>query len=145
MPYASQADLVARFGSDELIQLTDRTNAGTIDSSIVSTALVDADAMINGYLAGRYAVPVIPTPALLLRLAADIARALLWKDRPTEAVRQAQEDALKMLRDLAQGTATLVGVAAAPAGASPAVPEARVSFSGGDKVLTRAALAEYLG
>ncbi len=145
MPYASQADLVARFGSDELIQLTDRTNAGTIDSSVVTTALTDADAMINGYLAARYAVPVSPTPQLLLRLAADIARALLWKDRPTEAVRQAQEDALKMLRDLADGRATLVGVAAAPIDASPAVPTARISYAGGEKLLTRDGLAEYLG
>lgn len=145
MPYASQADLVSRFGADELIQVTDRANAGTLDSSVVATALADADAVINGYLAGRYAVPVTPTQPLLLRLCADIARALLWKDRPSDAVRQAQEDALKILRDLSRGDAVLVGAAAAPSGASPAAPASNAAWSGGDKVLGRDGLADYLG
>jgi phage gp36-like protein len=145
MSYASQADLVTRFGSQELIELTDRTDGNAIDSAIVTTALVDADAIIDGYLVGRYAVPVTPTPALLLRVAADIARFLLYKDRPTESVRQAYEDALKILADLSKGTAALAGAAAAPLDAAPARPIGRILTSGGDKLLTRDSLADYLG
>lgn len=145
MSYASQADLVTRFGSQELMELTDRTNGNAIDSAIVMVALVDADAIIDGYLVGRYAVPVTPTPALLLRVAADIARFLLHKDRPTESVRQAYEDALKILADLSKGTAALAGAAAAPVDAAPATPIGRILTSGGNKQLTRDSLADYLG
>ncbi len=145
MPYASQADLVTRFGSQELIELTDRANGNAIDSAIVTVALADADAIIDGYLVGRYAVPVTPTPALVLRVAADIARFLLHKDRPTESVRQAYEDALKMLADLSKGFAALAGAAPAPVNAAPATPIGRILTSGGDKQLTRDSLADYLG
>ena len=145
MPYASQADLVTRFGSQELIELTDRANGNAIDSAIITVALADADAIIDGYLVGRYAVPVTPTPPLVLRVAADIARFLLYKDRPTDSVRQAYEDALKILADLSKGSAALAGAAAAPVNASPATPMGRILTSGGDKRLTRDSLADYLG
>lgn len=145
MPYATQADLVSRFGAEELVQLTDRLNGNAIDSAIVSVALADADAILDGYLGGRYATPVTPTPPLLLRLAADVARFLLHKDRPSESVRQAYEDALKMLGDLADGTAVLAGALPATSAATPALPQGLARFTGGDKSLDRASLGDFYG
>ncbi len=145
MPYATQADLIDRFGSEELVELTDRVDGNAIDSTVVTKALIDADAILDGYLVGRYAVPVAPVPPLLLSLAADVARFKLHKDRPTEVVRKNYEDALKMLRDLSTGMAALAGAAAAPIGAAPARPEGQVRFTGGEKLLGRDRLADYLG
>lgn len=78
MPYTTQDVLVARYGESMLISLTDRASmpTGAIDSSIVDQALADTDAMIDGYLAVRYALPLASTPALIANLAATIA---IWK------------------------------------------------------------------
>lgn len=145
MSYATQADLIARFGADELVQLTDRAEAHTIDASVVAAALADADAAIDGYLAGRYAVPVAPVPALLLRLAADIARYLLHGNAAPDAVRRAYDDAIKMLRDLSAGVAVLTGVAAPAPGASPAAPPTTAAYLAPDRVMTGDTLADFLG
>lgn len=146
MPYATQADLASRFGTAELIQLTDRTNANAIDAAVVATALADADGIIAPYLAARYALPVSPVPVALSRIASDIARYLLWKDNPPEFVRDNYEDALGMLKALMEGKAVLPGAAAAPDGATPAAGAGRVGIDvGGGRQLTRPSLAEFLG
>jgi phage gp36-like protein len=145
MPYATQSDLVARFGSAELAQLTDRVAGTAIDAAVVAAALADADALIDGYLAQRYALPVTPTPALLLRAAADIARFLLHGKSAGEAVRNAYDDALRVLRDLADGRAALPGAAAAPAAQTPAAAGGAPQFATPARVFDRAGLGDYLG
>ncbi|PKG72986.1 DUF1320 domain-containing protein, partial [Shewanella sp. GutCb] len=73
--YASSAQMVARFGEDELVSLTDRDGtAGAIVARVLDVALNDATALINGYLAGRYTLPLPTPPAMLERLCCDIAR-----------------------------------------------------------------------
>lgn len=107
MSYATQQNLVTRFGSDELIQLTDLNNLGSIDPAVVSVALADADAEINSYLAGRYNLPLTQVSAELVRLACDIARYRLFDVRATEAVKVRYDDAIKKLRDIGKGLASL--------------------------------------
>lgn len=120
MPYATQQDLVDRFGADELVQLTNRAGGATIDAAVVAKALADADALIDPYLAGRYAVPISPAPPLLVKLCADVARFFLHGKAASESVRQAYDDALKMLAEISRGLASLPGAAAPAGSASPA-------------------------
>jgi phage gp36-like protein len=112
MTYATQADLIARYGEQRLIDLTDREPfAGTIGASVVQAALAAADATIDGYLRGRYVLPLAPVPADIQAIAATLAFAALYvTDRP-DTVAADQAEALRRLRDYAAGTATL---AAAP-------------------------------
>jgi phage gp36-like protein len=145
MAYAAQSDLVTRFGSTELAQLTDRVAGTTIDTAVVAGALADADALIDGYLAQRYALPVSPVPALLLRVAADIARFLLHGNAATEAVRGAYDDALRVLRDLAAGRAALPGAAAVAAGANPGAAGGRVLVTAPDRVVDRTSIGDFFG
>lgn len=117
MAYATQADLVTRFGEDELIQLTDRAGAGVPDATIVGRALADAEAEMDGYLAARYALPMATVPGVLVRIACDIARYRLWEDRASDEVRRRYEDARRILESIAKGTVSLglPAVSAAPA------------------------------
>lgn len=145
MPYATQTDLVSRFGETEIAQLTDRFGGALIDGGVVAAALADADALIDGYLAQRYALPVSPTPPLLLRAACDIARFLLHGKAAGEKVRAAYEDALKLLRDLADGRAALPGALPAPAAQTPAAAGGAPQFATPARVFDRAGLGDYLG
>jgi phage gp36-like protein len=107
MPYATQQDLVDRFGEAELIQLTDRDNVGAIDATAVSRALADADAKIDSHIGTRYALPLVVAQPALVPVACAIARLHLYGNRVTEDVRTAYRDAERFLESVATGKARL--------------------------------------
>lgn len=115
MTYATQADLVDRFGETEVAQRTDRINGTNIDTMVLGRALADADAEIDGYLATRYRLPLASVPAVLVRLASDMARYQLCVGGVPEAVRQRYEDAVSLLKRMASGDVQLTGVTPLPA------------------------------
>lgn len=123
--YCSPDDLRARLDTETLRALADDDADGAPDDAVIAAALADADAEINATLAARYAVAAsgvilrvgpsgaeeIPPP--LRRIAADLAVAHLFRRR-REAPAPEQEAqaarARELLRQLANGTALLVGV-----------------------------------
>ncbi len=107
MPYISQSALNARFGSEEIDGLLDRTNSGTPDTAALTAVITDSDALINGYVGVRYTLPLAYTPALLANLAADIVRYKLYDARASEEVRRRYDDAIKLLAGLAAGEIVL--------------------------------------
>lgn len=113
MTYATESDMTERFGALELEQLTDRDAGLVIDTVVLGRALGDADAEINGYLATRYTLPLASTPAVLVRLACDIARYQLFEKGATDSVRQRYQDAVSLLKRLSSGEVQLAGAAAA--------------------------------
>lgn len=121
--YATVADLVRRYGEAEIQQLTDRLDppAGAIDNAVADRALADADAEIDAYLAARYTVPMSPAPAVIGRLACDIARFRLWEDRASDEVRRRYEDARRMLEAIAAGRVSF-GAPPAAGGVAHAAP-----------------------
>lgn len=111
MTYATQQDLIDRFGNAELVQLTDKVNkpASTIDPTPVSLALADATALIDGYLGKLYRLPMAAVPPVLAKICCDIARYYLHgkaaeKDGP---VAIAYGDAVRWLKDVSNGLVTL--------------------------------------
>lgn len=128
MTYATRQDLADRYGEDEVAQRESALPAGATDR-----ALADADAEIDSYLVGRYAVPVSPVPPRLVMIAAAIARYLLLGDAATEIARKAYEDARAWLREAQAGRAQVDGATAL----SGAAPSATVEVSNGrDKAFT---------
>lgn len=109
MAYATQADLEALFGVSELAELTDRVNGEVVDADVVTRALNAACAEIDGYLAGRYQLPLATVPEILVRLNYDMARYYLYADGATETVRNRYTDAVRLLRAIGSGDAKLAG------------------------------------
>lgn len=103
MGYATAVDLDAAFGAEEVLQLADRDRSGAPDAEFVLSALDRTDGLIDGYLAGRYVLPLATVPKVLNTVACDIARYFLYEDAAPERVRQAYDDALRWLRDVAMG------------------------------------------
>ena len=102
MSYATRADLVARFGEDEVSQRESMLPPGAIDQ-----ALADADAELDGYLARRYPLPLSPVPAIVTRLACDVARYRRLGDAATEDARNRYKDALNLLTQIGDGGISL--------------------------------------
>lgn len=117
MTYATLQDLLDRFGEEEVSRETDTSASGAVDETAVARALADADTLINGYVAGRYAIPLGPVPDLVKKLACDIARYNYHRGEAPEFVRKGYDDARRTLADIQAGRLVLeaAGVATAPA------------------------------
>lgn len=101
--YATRDDLIARFGT-EVEQLESMHPQG---NTAVQSAIQDATEEIDGYLAGRYDLPLPNVPNNLKRLACDIARYYLYFQQPTELVEKRYEQAIDYLKMVANNKAHL--------------------------------------
>lgn len=114
MAYCTEAELVARFGDVEVADLLDRDNSGTADTNALASAQTDADALIDGYLAGRYSVPLASAPALIVGIAANLVRYILWGNNAPEEIRKRYDDSIARLKDLSAGKLTIPAESLAP-------------------------------
>lgn len=122
MAYATPDDLVAAFGLDEVIAVTDRENTGQVDATVALEALNRASSEADSYLAARYPLPLAEVPPALLTAVCDMARYRLTGGMATETdtIVERYRAAVSWLRDVAAGRAVLPG-AAAPAPGSGVV------------------------
>lgn len=137
--YCSLADILALVPEDDLIQLTDDTNPpASVDETKVDRAIGDAGELIDGYLRGRYDLPLSPVPGLLNTLAADIAVYRLYARRvkltPPEGVSERYKHALKLLDKIRSGELQIG--ATSTGGASDAASQA-VFIPGPDRIMGR--------
>lgn len=118
MSYASPADFAARYGTAELLALADRDHDGVADAGVVEAALDAACTLADGYLRGRYALPVLVPPPDLLAVVLDLARAQLYTLDPPQVVTDRDAAARRWLAAVASGAVQLdLPPAAAPAAA----------------------------
>lgn len=96
-------DLTDRFGSFEIERLEKNIN----DPEAVQKAIDDATELVNGYVGVRYRLPMPIMLASIGRAVAVVARYYLYKDKPTDTVRQDYEDIVAWLKDVSSGKVKL--------------------------------------
>lgn len=139
MTYCTRGDLVQRFGDREIADLLDRNSDGQDDQQALVSRVADADALIDGYLGAKYAVPITgDIPQAIKLIACDIVRYLLWDDRAPEEVRRRYEDAVNRLKDYARGIMVLPELPAAPTNTSGGV-----DYYAEERVFTRDSLSGF--
>lgn len=136
MPYATQANLVTLVGEQELINLTDRVNTppSAIDAAAVDRALRAADGEINSYIGARYGLPLASVPDIIQDRACTIALYKLNVVSMPDDVADRYKDAVRWLRDVQAGKASIqeLDVAdQAPAGGVVVVESASRVFTRG--------------
>ena len=133
--YATLDDMTAAFGTDELLAIADRENAGEVDAALVEAALARASSEADSYLARRYAVPVAdPAPPVLVAAVCDIARYRLTGGpaSETDPILERYRQAVQWLTRIADGKADLPGQSLPGEGSA-----AGVVFSTGRRVFDR--------
>ena len=113
MAYASVSDLIAEFGEAEIRDLTDRADppAGDIVAAVANRALARAEVTVNGYLTGRYTLPV---PAEAVRgYVLDLARGYLCINVMSDTVKARFDAAMRDLKAIGQGLMALPVASAA--------------------------------
>jgi phage gp36-like protein len=123
--YATTAAMISRFGTKDLMLLTEREDStpGEINLSVLEQALADATAEIDSYLAGRYPLPLAAVPDVLERNCCDIARYLLLGDRAPEQVEKRYQAVVKWLTLVSKGDIQLGLSAGEPVSQSGTIAE----------------------
>ncbi len=105
MAYATIAAMQQRFGERELIYLSERDDApvDVINTAVIEQAITDASDVIDGYLAGRYELPLVTVPNLLEQFCCDIARYKLGTNDTPEHIETRNKEAIKFLTSVAKG------------------------------------------
>jgi len=143
--YCTLEDIETQTSTAVLIQLTNDTGIQTsIDSSVVDEALLYSSTLIDGYLRGRYELP-LNTPFPLLRIIAmDLSIYRLYSRRiqieTPEPVVDAYKNAIKTLEQLQKGVISLQSETSNEIQASP---EYKTNKTKEDRMFGKDRLNEY--
>jgi phage gp36-like protein len=109
MAYCTLSDLKEKISEDELVELTDDENTGSIVISRTDRAIADAGSVIDGYCAERYGVPLDPVPPVIRKFCVDIAiyNLLQRREGASEERERDYKSAIQFLKDVSKGVVTL--------------------------------------
>jgi len=145
MPYCTLAELKNAIPEDTLVLLTDDNSpAAAVNETVVDAAIADGDDIIDGYLRGRYSLPLVVTPRIIQRLSVDIAIYNLYTRRPEveppENVKDRYAAALKLLSAIQKGEVAL-GIETGSDPPSPA--EYKTNKISTDRIFAKDVLDQY--
>lgn len=109
MSYVTTAQMIERYGRSLLLDLTDRADppVGEINQSTMDAAFQTAAAMIDGYLATRYRLPLNPMSDLIQPLAEKLVIYDLHTYTPDQKITDEHKNAIATLKLIAAGTLRL--------------------------------------
>lgn len=142
MVYCTLADIEAP--NADLVDLTDDNNLGQVDQSVIDKAIAAAGELIDGYLRGRYTLPLAPVPGLIKTVALDIVTYRLYTRRvrltPPEGLTDRYKNSMKILDLIATGKISL-GTEAVTGSVTPETGGAQSAAPA--RVFTRDKLWDY--
>lgn len=112
MRYCTRADLAQAIPELTLIQLSnDDPAAMAPNEAVVEESIRQAEELVDGYLRGRYTLPLDPVPTVLRDAVVYLARHWLYQRRPEgavpDAVKDSRKDTVKLLETIRDGLVTL--------------------------------------
>lgn len=108
MNYATKIDFAKFFSDREALNLTDVDGAGEVNLDVLNNALSEASQEVDSYIGVRYPLPLPDVPSVVKRATCDIARYRLYKDRPTDEVKERFKSTVAWLKDVSNGVAVLM-------------------------------------
>ncbi len=118
MAYCTQENISNLISEATLISLTDDSGAGEVDDDVVAAAIADADATVDAYCQGRYAIPLSPVPPKIMQISVDIAVYNLFSrsnlEMP-EVRKDRNREAIRFLENVAAGRISIGAGTPAPA------------------------------
>ncbi|CAI8989060.1 gp436 family protein [Pseudomonas chlororaphis] len=137
MRYCTRADIGNAIPEMTLVQLSnDDPAAMSPNENVIEDGVRQAEELVDGYLRGRYNLPLDPVPTVLRDAVVYLARHWLYQRRPEgalpDAVKDSRKDTIKLLESIRDGVVTLgmPGGQAAPEPGEIRVRARRQQFSG---------------
>lgn len=110
MSYCTIDDIKRMLPEQDIIMLTNDASTGTVDMDVVTDAITYADQLIDGYLRGRYTLPLSTVPTFLRKLSIDLVIFYLYGRRPeiqNDNVEKKYTNTLKILEQIQAGKIAL--------------------------------------
>ena len=111
MNYCTIDDIETHTSTPTLIQLTSDEGQETVNRNVALAAILYSSALIDGYLRGRYNLPLDTHFPLLKVLAVDISVYRLYSRRLVnempESIESAYKNAISTLKDIQKGVISL--------------------------------------
>ncbi|MDN3515363.1 MAG: DUF1320 domain-containing protein [Candidatus Brocadia sp.] len=142
MSYSTLTDIKKLIPETTVIQLTDDENTGSADQSRVDEAIAQADAEIDSYCGGRYAVPFTTVPDIVKKISVDIAIYNLYSRKVEEIPETRAErykNAIRQLGDIAKGIISI----GEPEGDVPEAGGVQINTTTDDRVFTKDTMGNF--
>ncbi|KRP97480.1 Mu-like prophage FluMu protein gp36 [Pseudomonas lactis] len=112
MRYCTRADIGNAIPEITLIQLSnDDPAAQQPNENVIGDGVRQAEELVDGYLRGRYNLPLDPVPTVLRDAVVYLARHWLYQRRPEgsmpDPVKDSRKDTIKLLESIRDGVVTL--------------------------------------
>ncbi|MDG9783704.1 gp436 family protein [Metapseudomonas otitidis] len=112
MRYCTRQDIGMAIPELTLVQLSnDDPAAEQPNESVIQDGVRQAEELVDGYLRGRYALPLDPVPTVLRDAVVYLTRHWLYQRRPEgaipDAVKDSRKDTVKLLESIRDGVVTL--------------------------------------
>lgn len=113
MRYCSLSDLELAIPPQTLIWLSNDDESATVmNPTVIEEAVLQAEELIDGYLRGRYNLPLDPMPSIVKDVTVNLTRHWLYARRPEgrelpEAVTRTYKSALQVLEAIRDGKITI--------------------------------------
>ena len=145
--YCTIDDIEKHTSTPTLIQLTSDDGQDEIDKTVVEESILYSSALIDGYLRGRYSLPLDICFPLLRVLAVDLSVYRLYSRRMQnempEVIDSAYKNAIATLRDIQKGVISLQSENDTFESAGFNVDEYRTNKSIIDKLFNKGRMLEY--
>ena len=145
--YCTLDDIEKHTSTPTLIQLTSDDGQDEIDKTVVEESILYSSALIDGYLRGRYSLPLDICFPLLRVLAVDLSVYRLYSRRMQnempEVIDSAYKNAIATLRDIQKGVISLQSENDTFESAGFNVDEYRTNKSIIDKLFNKERMLEY--
>lgn len=107
MTYCTLEDITAQIPEDTIMQATDDDMVGVVDDDKVNMAISVASSLIDGYISGRYSLPLQTVPPLVKLIAVDIVIYKLYERRlghdMPESIYARYKNSIKLLEQIQKG------------------------------------------
>ena len=141
--YCQIEDIQKFVDNHTLIQLTDDNQTGEVDSVVVEEAIIYSETLIDGYLRGRYSLPLALSPKMITYVALDLSIYRLYSRRLStdmpESINEKYKNAIKTLDKIQKG---IVSLGIEIPGIAPDLGEYRTNKNG-SKVFSKEVLDAY--
>ncbi|POG06594.1 hypothetical protein BGP82_30350 [Pseudomonas putida] len=112
MRYCNRTDIGNSIPELTLLQLSnDDPAAEQPNESVIEDGVRQAEELVDGYLRGRYVLPLEPVPTVLRDAVVYLTRHWLYQRRPEgivpDAVKDSRKDTIKLLESIRDGVVTL--------------------------------------
>lgn len=113
MRYCTRADIGKAIPELTLLQLSNDDPAAALpDEGVIEDGVRQSEELVDGYLRGRYTLPLDPVPTIVRDAVVYLTRYWLYQRRPEgpdipEAVKDGRKNTLKLLESIRDGVVTL--------------------------------------